>query len=64
MMMDKQSNLHIPCTYCDKDALPNTDPPVCEEHRDRPSLGKKASICKKHCGCGYDTLKELSSADK
>ena len=30
--MEKTGKLNIPCTYCDKDALPDTDPPVCEEH--------------------------------
>lgn len=30
--MRKVSSEQIPCTYCEKQALPNTDPPVCEEH--------------------------------
>lgn len=39
-MMIKQSNKGIPCTYCDNKAIPDTDPPVCEEHKD---LKKKAT---------------------
>lgn len=31
--MDKNSAEHVPCTYCDKDAIPETYPPVCEEHK-------------------------------
>ena len=30
--MDKRSSENIPCTYCNADALPDTYPPVCEEH--------------------------------
>lgn len=30
--MDKHSSENIPCTYCSNDALPDTYPPVCEEH--------------------------------
>ena len=55
--MDKKSNENIPCTYCDRDALPNTDPPVCEIHAKEPVV-KEASEDKP------DTLKELASADK
>lgn len=62
--MDKQSNLNIPCTWCDKDALPNTDPPACAEHRDKARIRKKANICERHCDCEHETLKELSSSDK
>lgn len=40
-MLDKHSNVGIKCTYCDNDALPETDPPVCEECR---KLNKKASV--------------------
>ena len=42
---------HIQCTYCEKPALQDTDPPVCEEHA---KLKKKASKTPK-------TLKELDS---
>ena len=35
-MMEKKSSENIPCTYCDKDALPGTNPPVCKEHLDGP----------------------------
>ena len=39
----------LQCTYCEKQALPNTEPPVCEEHN---KLDKKAASQPK-------TLKEL-----
>lgn len=42
---------HIQCTYCEKTALQDTDPPVCEEHA---KLKKKASKSPR-------TLKELAS---
>ena len=42
---------YIQCTYCEKTALQETDPPVCEEHA---KLKKKASKTPK-------TLKELDS---
>ena len=42
MTMIKNSNEHIPCTWCDRDALPHTDPPVCELHKDK-KLDKQAS---------------------
>ena len=54
--MDKRSNEHIPCAYCDEDALPGTEPPVCERHRDEAQR-KKASE-----DDAPETLKEL--ADK
>lgn len=54
--MDKRSNEHIPCAYCDEDAIPGTEPPVCEKHRDEAQR-KKASAEDMP-----DTLKEL--ADK
>lgn len=50
MTMIKQSNKGVPCTYCDKKALPNTDPPVCDKHK---GFKKKAS--------GAKTLKELEA---
>jgi len=31
--MDKNSSEHKVCIYCDADALPGTEPPVCEEHK-------------------------------
>jgi len=43
---------HLQCTYCEKTALQDTDPPVCEEHQ---KLKKKAS--KKE----PKTLRELDS---
>lgn len=50
--MDKNSAEHIPCTYCEKDALPDTYPPVCEEHKNI----KKASADDEPT-----TLKELGT---
>ena len=52
--MDKTGKLNIPCTYCDKDALPDSDPPVCEEHA---RLAKQAA--KKEA----EALKELEIKD-
>lgn len=43
----------LPCTYCDKVAIPGSDPPVCEDHKDAP-MKKKASE-------GPSTMKELES---
>ena len=54
-MMEKKSSENIPCTYCDKDARPGTNPPVCKEHLDGP-LNKEAAE-------GPSTLKELEGAD-
>lgn len=54
MAMCKQSSEHIPCTWCDRDALPNTDPPACELHKD---MHKQASE-----SIDPKTLKELSHA--
>lgn len=42
--MDKQSNQNIPCTWCDRPALPNTDPPACEVHqKDPPKYQEKTA---------------------
>lgn len=49
-MLIKQSNKGIPCTYCEEPALPDTDPPVCEQCR---KLNKKAAKVM--------TLKELEA---
>jgi hypothetical protein len=51
-MMDKKSNENIPCTYCDKDAIPGTEPPVCKDHLEQ----------RKEASEGPVTLKELDSA--
>ena len=51
--MRKNSAEGIQCTYCDKPALPETEPPVCEEH---VKMKKQAS--KKE----PETLKELETA--
>lgn len=51
-MMDKKSNEHIVCTYCTKDALPDTDPPVCEDHQGTKIASGEAT-----------TLKELEALD-
>ena len=50
--MEKTGKENIPCTYCQKDALPNTDPPVCEDHL----LDKRASEDEEP-----KTLKELEA---
>lgn len=42
---------HLQCTYCEKTALQDTDPPVCEEYN---KLKKKSSKKPK-------TLKELDA---
>lgn len=47
--MEKKGAENKVCTYCDKDAVPGTEPPVCEEHQH----SKKASE--------PSTLKELDS---
>lgn len=52
--MDKTGKLNIPCTYCEKDALPDSDPPVCEEH---------AKMVKKASKDEARTLKELETKD-
>lgn len=49
-MMEKNGKEHIPCTYCDKDALDGTNPPVCADH-----------IHTKQASAGPSTLKELES---
>jgi hypothetical protein len=51
--MRKNSAEGIQCAYCDKPALPETEPPVCEEH---VKMKKQAS--KKE----PETLKELETA--
>lgn len=30
--MEKKSSEGIPCTYCELDAVPGTNPPCCEMH--------------------------------
>jgi hypothetical protein len=51
--MEKRSSEGLPCTYCDLDAIPGTNPPCCELHKD---LVKEASETKKSAP---STLKEL-----
>lgn len=53
--MEKTSKLNIPCTYCGNDAIPDTDPPVCAEHRE---MVKKASEFHEP-----ETLKQLEVKD-
>lgn len=48
--MEKNSSEHIPCTYCSRDALPQTDPPVCEEHLHTKTASEEPT-----------TLKELAA---
>jgi len=56
MTMMKRSSENVPCTYCDRDALPGTEPPVCEACMG-DGLGKKASAE------GPVTLKEVEASD-
>ena len=55
MSMDKCSAEGKVCTFCSKDALPGTDPAVCEDHLRQT---KEASEEKKP-----QTLKELEAQD-
>lgn len=48
--MNKTSSEGVTCTYCCNDAIPDTDPPVCQEHL----LVKQASG-------EPETLKELEA---
>ena len=54
MSMEKHSTEHLPCTYCEKDALEGTNPPVCADHL----LNQQASEEEKPA-----TLKELEAQD-
>lgn len=51
--MEKRSSEGLPCTYCERDAIPGTHPPCCELHKD---LVKEASAEKESAP---STLKEL-----
>lgn len=53
MTMNKTSSEGIPCTYCNEDALPDTDPPVCANHLE---MSKKASG-------RPETMKELDAKE-
>lgn len=55
MTMMKNSAENVPCTYCDNDAVPGTEPPVCQEHME---LVKKSAE-----DTGPETLKEMLNAD-
>ena len=50
-MMNKNSALNIPCIHCDNNAIPGTNPPVCEEHQELTKKGSKEA----------STLKELEA---
>lgn len=52
--MDKNSAEHIPCTFCSNDALPDTDPPVCEECKNTKRASEDSEP---------NTLKELQARD-
>ena len=53
--MKKKSNQGLPCIFCERDAVPNSDPPMCEHHM---KLDKKAGLRR------YPkTLKELDALD-
>lgn len=55
----------IPCVYCDKVSIKDTDPPVCEEHRHKLEelMQKKAAVAKlgETESASVKTLKELES---
>ncbi len=57
MSMDKNSAEGKVCTFCNKDALPGTDPAVCEDHLTQT---KEASSSEEKPA---ETLKELESRD-
>lgn len=57
-MMNKNSAEGKPCTYCGKDALPGTNPPVCSEHL---MQSKEASVQQEEKE--PETLKELETRD-
>lgn len=57
MAIEKHGNEHIPCTLCDEDALPGTNPPMCARHM-KEQLDKKASAEESK----PETLKELDNA--
>lgn len=50
--MEKISSQNKVCTYCERPALPDTYPPVCEEHLHSKTASEDGS-----------TLKELDTAD-
>lgn len=52
-MMQKDSAENKACTYCDRDAVPDTYPPVCEEHLHMKQASGKST-----------TLKELDVQDE
>jgi hypothetical protein len=56
MSMDKNSAEGKVCTFCNKDALPGTDPAVCSDHLMQT---KEASEEEKK----PETLKELEAQD-
>ena len=55
MTMKKTSSKGIPCLYCERDAVPGSDPPTCSYHG---KLLKKAGL-----GGSPKTLKELDAMD-
>lgn len=55
-MMNKNSALNIPCTHCDQPAIPGTNPPVCEDHKELVKKGsKEASNLKELDNCLKET---------
>ena len=52
--MNKNSAEGKPCVFCGNPALPDTDPPVCEEHVNTKIASEDE---------GPSTLKELNNAD-
>ena len=44
--MDKNGKLGMRCTYCERPAVPDTDPPVCSEHADMDKTASDKSSLK------------------
>lgn len=44
--MDKCSSDHILCRYCDKEAIPDTYPPVCADHVELSKTASEGSTLK------------------
>lgn len=57
-MMEKKSNERIPCTLCDNDAVPGTNPPLCADCLQK-QLDKKATAAPEKDE--PSTLKELDA---
>ena len=55
--MDKKGTAGLPCTFCDRDAVPGTNPPVCRLHmgqRKEASEGREPTTLKELDADGCD----------